>query len=64
VYFDGGYNTSTHGCRGGGVICAVQIEANRVGVRDTEESRAKFAAAVARVVARYLEVHYGIDITP
>ena len=64
VYFDGGYNTYTHACRGGEPICGVQIEANRVGVRDTEGSRATFAAAVARVVARYLEMHYGIDITP
>jgi hypothetical protein len=64
AYFDGGYNTDTHGCRAGGVICAVQIEANRVGVRDTEESRRAFAAAAARVVERYLEMHYGIDITP
>jgi hypothetical protein len=64
VYFDGGYNTARHGCRDRGVICAVQIEANRVGVRDTEENRARFAAALARVVERYLEVHYGIDITP
>jgi phenylpyruvate tautomerase PptA (4-oxalocrotonate tautomerase family) len=63
-YFDGGYNTYTHACRGGGVICGVQIEANRVGVRDTEQSRAAFAAAVARVVERYLAKHYGIDITP
>jgi hypothetical protein len=64
VYFDGGYNTDTHGCRGGGTICAVQIEANRVGVRDTEENRARFAAALARVVERYVHLHYGIDITP
>jgi hypothetical protein len=63
-YFPGGFNTFTHGCRAGGVICAVQIEANRIGVRDTEENRARFAAAVARVVESYLGMHYGIDITP
>jgi hypothetical protein len=33
-------------------------------VRDTEENRAAFAAAVAGVIERYLELHYGIDITP
>lgn len=63
-YFDGGFNTYTHGCRAGGVICAVQIEANRIGVRDTEENRARFAAAVARVIESYLDLHYRIDITP
>jgi N-formylglutamate amidohydrolase len=63
-YFAGGYNTVVHGCRGGGEICAVQIESNRLGVRDTAENRARFAAALARVIERYLGLHYGIDITP
>ena len=63
-YFSGGFNTGLHGCRAGGVICGVQIESNRVGVRDTEENRARFAAALARVIERYLDVHYGLDITP
>jgi N-formylglutamate amidohydrolase len=63
-YFNGGFNTLTHGCRAGGVICAVQIEANRIGVRDTEINRARFAAALARVIDRYLELHGGVDVTP
>lgn len=63
-YFAGGFNTAMHGCRAGGVICGVQIEANRIGVRDTEENRARFAAALARVIEQYLAVHYGVDITP
>jgi hypothetical protein len=63
-YFAGGYNTVMHGCRAGGVICGVQIESNRRGVRDTEENRARFAAALARVIEQYVEVHYGVDITP
>ena len=63
-YFDGGFNTFTHGCRAGGVVCAVQIEANRVGVRDTEANRARFAASLAGVIDAYLRVHLGIDITP
>ena len=63
-YFAGGYNTEVYGCRSGGQICAVQIESNRVGVRDTEENRARFAAALARVIERYLELHYQIDVTP
>lgn len=63
-FFGGGYNASIHGCRTGGAICGVQIEANRVGVRDTEESRARFADALARALDEYLGVHYGVDITP
>jgi N-formylglutamate amidohydrolase len=63
-YFAGGFNTALHGCRAGGVICGVQIESNRVGVRDTEENRARFAAALARVIERYLQLHVGVDITP
>lgn len=63
-YFAGGYNTAVHGCRGGGQICAVQIESNRLGVRDTEVNRARFAASLARVLERYLQLHYAIDITP
>ncbi len=63
-YFSGGYNTAVHGCRGGGQICAVQIESNRIGVRDTGENRARFAGALARVIEQYLQLHYGIDITP
>lgn len=63
-YFAGGFNTVMHGCRGGGTICGVQIESNRIGVRDTEGNRAAFAVALARVVERYLELHFGMDITP
>ena len=63
-YFNGGFNTVTHGCRAGGQICAVQIEANRIGVRDTEINRARFAASLAAVIDAYLRMHFGIDITP
>lgn len=63
-YFGGGYNAAVHGCRTGGVICGVQIEANRVGVRDTEESRARFAEALARVLDEYLATHYDVEIAP
>jgi hypothetical protein len=63
-YFAGGYNTAVHGCRDGGEICAVQIESNRVGVRDTEQNRARFAGALSRVIERYLELHFGIEVTP
>ena len=60
-YFRGGYNSSLHGCRTGGTICGVQIEANRIGVRDTPENRRRFAEALVSVLERYLGVHLGID---
>ena len=63
-YFAGGFNTFVHGCRVGGVICGVQIESNRIGVRDTDENRRRFGSAMAQVIARYLELHYTLDITP
>jgi hypothetical protein len=61
-YFGGGYNSSLHGCRTGGTICGVQIEANRIGVRDTPENRRRFADALVDVVTEYLAAHYEIVI--
>ncbi|HEX2168484.1 MAG TPA: hypothetical protein VHG09_14715, partial [Longimicrobiales bacterium] len=58
-YFTGGYSTARHGSRDGGTIDAVQIEANRVGVRDTESNREAFAAVLAAVLSTYFEAHYG-----
>jgi hypothetical protein len=61
-YFRGGYNSSLHGCRTGGTICGVQIEANRIGVRDTEENRRHFAEALVVVVSEYMRLHYGTQM--
>ncbi|MBR9988594.1 MAG: hypothetical protein KFH98_02505 [Gemmatimonadetes bacterium] len=61
-YFTGGYSTQRHGSRAGGPIDGVQIEANRVGVRDTETNRRAFAAALALVVESYFEEHYDIPL--
>ena len=61
-YFRGGYNSSLHGCRTGGTICGVQIEANRIGVRDTPENRRRFAEALVGVLDEYLRAHFGIDL--
>lgn len=49
AYFDGGYNTARHGSRAGGPISGVQIEAQSVGVRDTQANRELFAIALVRV---------------
>jgi hypothetical protein len=56
-YFTGGYNTERHGSRHGGPISGVQLEANYIGVRDTQANRERFAAALAAVLDEYLEAH-------
>lgn len=61
-YFTGGYSTRRHGSREGGTIDGVQIEANMQGVRDTEQNRAAFAAALVDVLRGWLTTQYGISI--
>lgn len=61
-FFDGGYNTSTHGSDGGGPLSALQIEANMVGVRDSSANRTAYAAAVARTLEKYFTLYYGINL--
>jgi len=57
-YYDGGYNTQTHGSRDGGTIDGVQLEATRA-VRFDNDSRALFAPALARALADFLREWYG-----
>jgi len=59
AYFTGGYNTQRHGSASGGALDAIQIEAHLNGVRDTEASRTRFAAALAEALRVYLARHYG-----
>jgi hypothetical protein len=63
-YFSGGYNTEVHGSMFGGKISGFQLEAHRVGVRDTELNRGAFSGAIARVFEQYMQQHFNIDITP
>jgi hypothetical protein len=63
-YFSGGYNSQRHGCRDGGPICGVQIEANYAGVRDTPSNRTLFARATIEVVASFLATHWGLALAP
>jgi len=63
-YFNGGYSTLAHGSREAGTISAVQLETPGPGVRSGEESRKKFAAALAEAVVEYLRIHAGIDLKP
>ncbi len=58
-YYNGGYITQRHGSSSGGSVDAVQVEANRVGVRDTPTNLDRYAAAIVSVALEYLERHYG-----
>lgn len=61
-YFTGGYDTQRHGSRDGGTVSGIQVEANYTGVRDTESSRAAFAAAFVAAVRGYLGIHLGLQL--
>lgn len=59
-YFTGGYNVDRHGSRQGGrMVSGIQMELPRRGVRDTDESRRAFAAALAEAVEAYMTIHWG-----
>jgi hypothetical protein len=49
-YFSGGYNTGRHASRDGDLISGVQLEANRIGVRDTQANRRRFADALVDAI--------------
>ncbi len=61
LYFSGGYTTNRHGSRDGGTINAVQIEAYKVGLRDTDANRKKYAETMTEVFDQFLQIHYGWD---
>ena len=58
-YFNGGYNTYVHGSTRGGVVDAIQLELPRETMRDTPRNVRRVAGILARVLAQYLERHYG-----
>jgi len=61
-YFRGGYNTSRHG-RDAAPLAGLQIESYSKGVRDTPESRKKFADAIAGTLDEYLTMHLDMPVT-
>lgn len=61
-YFEGGYIAQRHGSRNAGTIDAVQIEANRHGVRHTADQRRSFADSTAIIMVDFFAHHYGIDL--
>ncbi|HKJ02741.1 MAG TPA: Ig-like domain-containing protein [Longimicrobiales bacterium] len=63
-YFTGGYNTDRHGSRHGGTVSGIQVEVHRPGIRDTDENRRAFGAALARAVEAYMLAHLGFFAEP
>jgi hypothetical protein len=70
-FFTGGYNTFRYACSdraasyGGvasGPICGVQVEANRIGVRENAEQWARFAEATAAILEQYLATHLSLEL--
>lgn len=57
-YYDGGYTVAVHGSRNGGTIDAVLAEMNFSGIRNTDANRKIFSRTFARVVDRFVQVHY------
>lgn len=54
TFFQGGYNVHTHGCRTGGDICGVQVEAPFEGVRDNFDNRKAYSEALVRATDIFL----------
>lgn len=61
-YFRGGYNTSRH-ARDAAPLAGLQIESHSRGVRDTPESRKRFADAIAETLDEYLKMHLDMPVT-
>ena len=57
-FFDGGYTVRRHAGGDTPKVDGLQIEAHRVGIRDTAGNRAKFATVAAEVLTRFVEEHY------
>lgn len=61
-YFSGGYIAQQYGSRNGGMVDAVQVEANRHGVRHTADQRRAFADSTAVILVEFFAHHYGLDL--
>jgi N-formylglutamate amidohydrolase len=61
-YFSGGHNTATYSSYKGGAIDGIQVECNRIGLRETAANRQAFAVAFVKATKAYLETHYFDEI--
>ncbi len=61
LYFNGGYNTETHGSKDGKGLDAIQIEVPRA-FREGKAERAQLARALADALVAYFARHYGMTL--
>lgn len=57
-YFSGGYNTANYSSYSGGTIDGIQVECNRIGIRDSESSLIAFSKVFTTALSDYLREHY------
>ncbi|QKJ21521.1 hypothetical protein [Poseidonibacter lekithochrous] len=60
-YFEGAYNTRTHGSLISGKVAGIQIEFP-YNCRDSKESRVRTAKALVSSIIEYMLIHFGIDL--
>ncbi len=60
-YFRGGYTVARH-CQAEKKVTGLQIECNRIGVRDTAENRLAFANALVKTLETFLPAHLGVTL--
>lgn len=60
-FFIGGYTVARHAGKSASVA-GLQLEANYKGVRDTAESREKFARALVSALQEFLREQYGLEL--
>ena len=62
-YFNGGYNTATHGSRDGGVIDGIQLESHWHFVNQGESTRLDYSEKVAKAILEFVERWYGFKLS-
>lgn len=60
-FFSGGYTVRRH-CDAKQKVTGLQIETNRIRLRDTKENRQKFAEALVDVLEEYLPARLAIQL--
>ena len=60
-YFSGGYCTEMYGSVYGGAIDGIQMEHNRIGIRDSDSNVRTYAKTLAGILLEFLKYHYNLD---
>ena len=61
-YFEGAYNTKTHGSQDDGAVSSIQAEFPYKGCRDTKQNRKKTAKAFVQSLIEFTKIHFDIDL--